>query len=274
MWTAVNKQRDLRENKGGMRDAAKADLAKQQSSAPKSVAPPSAGRPTKTGEGDLAGLTIKEGDVQAEGSKVSPKIIDIAKQVQASLPNFSYFSGFNDKFHQENSPNSLHTSGRAMDFVLSQAPNIEEGKEISNWLKSMGATKVRDEYNFPSSKATGGHFHAEINGYADGGIASTPQIAMVAEKGPEAMIPLDNGNIPIKLEMPDVKAMFDGMAKAFTDQANTASMSPASMSTTEIVDELKASRQQNFELLSLMQELVRSQKDSTSIQERILQTSM
>jgi hypothetical protein len=46
------------------------------------------------------------------------------------------------------------------------------------------------------------------------------------------------------------------------------------MSTTEIVDELKASRQQNFELLSLMQELVRSQKDSTSIQERILQTSM
>ena len=271
---AQQKERDLRANKGGMRDTAKADLAKQQASAPKSVAPPSAGRPTKTGEGDLAGLTIKEGDVHAEGSKISPKIIDIAKQVQASLPNFAYFSGFNDKFHQEKSPSSSHTSGRAMDFALSQPPSIEEGQEISKYLKSMGASVVIDEYNFPSSKATAGHIHAQIPGYADGGLAMTPQIAMVAEKGPEAMIPLDNGNIPIKLEMPDVKAMFDGMAKAFTDQADKGSMSPTSMSTTEIVDELKASRQQNFELLSLMQELVRSQKDSTSIQERILQTSM
>lgn len=274
MWTSVQKQRDLRANKGGMRDAAKADLSTQQASAPKSVAPPPVGRPTKTGEGDLAGLTIKEGDVHEQGSKVSPKIIDIAKQVQASMPNFAYFSGFNDKFHQEKSPSSSHTSGNAMDFALSQAPSVEEGQEISKWLKSMGASVVIDEYNFPSSKATAGHIHAQINGYADGGVATTPQIAMVAEKGPEAMIPLDNGNIPIKLEMPDVKAMFDGMAKAFTDQADKGSMLPASMSSTEIVDELKASRQQNFELLSLMQELVRSQKDSTSIQERILQTSM
>jgi len=272
--SAQQKERDLRANKGGMRDAAKADLAKQQASAPKSVAPPTTGRPTKTGEGDLDGLTIKEGDVHEQGSKINPKIIDIAKRVQANLPNFAYFSGFNDKFHQEKSPSSSHTSGNAMDFALSQPPSIEQGQEIEKYLKNMGASVVIDEYNFPSSKATAGHIHAQIPGYADGGLAMTPQIAMVAEKGPEAMIPLDNGNIPIKLEMPDVKAMFDGMAKAFTDQADKGSMSPASMSTTEIVDELKASRQQNFELLSLMQELVRSQKDSTSIQERILQTSM
>ena len=205
---AQQKERDLRSNKGGMRDAAKADLAKQQASAPsatapKSSAPPTTGRPTKTGEGDLAGLTIKEGDVHAEGSKVSPKIIDIAKQVQASLPNFAYFSGFNDKFHQEKSPSSSHTSGKAMDFALSQPPSIEEGQEISKYLKSMGASVVIDEYNFPSSKATAGHIHAQIPGYADGGVASTPQIAMVAEKGPEAMIPLDNGAIPIKIKLSD-----------------------------------------------------------------------
>jgi hypothetical protein len=220
------------------------------------------------------GLKLKTGDVQAEGSKIDPKIIDLAQQVQANMPNFSYFSGFNDKFHQEKSPSSSHTTGRAMDFALSKEPSKEEGQEIVNWLKSMGASVAIDEYNNPSSKATAGHIHAQIAGYADGGIASTPQIAMVAEKGPEAMIPLDNGNIPIKLEMPDVKAMFDGMAKAFTDQADKNLTSSNVMSTTEIVDELKASRQQNFELLSLIQEMVRSQKDSTSIQERILQTSM
>ena len=225
---------------------------------------------------DLAkmGLKIKKGDVQGEGSKIDPKIIEMAQQVQANMPNFGYFSGFNDKFHQEKSPSSSHTTGRAMDFALSKEPSKEEGQEIVNWLKSMGASVAIDEYNNPSSKATAGHIHAQIAGYADGGVASTPQIAMVAEKGPEAMIPLDNGNIPVKLEMPDVKAMFDGMAKAFTDQADKGSTSPASMSTTEIVDELKAGRQQNFELLSLIQEMVKSQKDSTSIQERILQTSM
>lgn len=276
MWEAVSRQRALREDRSGtgVRGAARADLAKQQASAPKSASAPASGMTTKTGEGELDGLTIKEGDVQAQGSKVSPKLIDMAKQVQANLPNFAYFSGFNDKYHQEKAPASSHVKGTAMDFVLSQRPSVKDGQEIEKYLKQMGASYVQDEYNFPSPGATGDHIHAQIPGYADGGLAVTPQIAMVAEKGPEAMIPLDNGNIPIKLEMPDVKAMFDGMAKAFTDQANNASMSPASMSTTEIVDELKASRQQNFELLSLMQELVRSQKDSTSIQERILQTSM
>jgi len=149
------------------------------------------------------GLKLKTGDVQAEGSKIDPKIIELAQQVQASLPNFAYFSGFNDKFHQEKSPSSSHTSGRAMDFALSKEPTKEEGNEITKWLKSMGASVAIDEYNNPSAKATAGHIHAQIPGYADGGIASTPQIAMVAEKGPEAMIPLENGAIPIKIKLSD-----------------------------------------------------------------------
>jgi hypothetical protein len=149
------------------------------------------------------GLKLKTGDVQAEGSKIDPKIIELAQQVQANMPNFAYFSGFNDKFHQEKSPSSSHTTGRAMDFALSKQPSVEEGKEITNWLKSMGASVAIDEYNNPSAKATAGHIHAQIPGYADGGIAKSPQIAMVAEKGPEAMIPLDNGAIPIKIKLSD-----------------------------------------------------------------------
>jgi hypothetical protein len=321
MWEAYNKQKDLRANKGGMRDAAKADLAKQQASAPKSVAPPSTGRPTKTGEGDLEGLTIKEGDVHAEGSKVSPKIIDIAKQVQANLPNFAYFSGFNDKFHQEKSPSSSHTSGRAMDFALSQAPSVEEGQEISKYLKSMGASVVIDEYNFPSSKATAGHIHAQIPGYADGGIASTPQIAMVAEKGPEAMIPLVNGAIPINLNMgpsPDdnhMSKIFETgfgelstqfakltdidllkstiadfkngqfgladaqeMLKSNSTDAKSALDDGAQRYERMLADALEkqSARQeeQSSRMIDALAEMIRTQKDSNSIQERILQTSM
>lgn len=149
------------------------------------------------------GLKLKTGDVQAEGSKIDPKIIELAQQVQANMPNFAYFSGFNDKFHQEKSPSSSHTTGRAMDFALSKQPSVEEGKEITNWLKSMGASVAIDEYNNPSAKATAGHIHAQIPGYADGGIAKSPQIAMVAEKGPEAMIPLVNGAIPLSISLKD-----------------------------------------------------------------------
>jgi len=90
-----------------------------------------------------------------------------------------------------------------MDFALSKEPTKEEGNEITKWLKSMGASVAIDEYNNPSAKATAGHIHAQIPGYADGGIASTPQIAMVAEKGPEAMIPLVNGAIPLSISLKD-----------------------------------------------------------------------
>ena len=220
------------------------------------------------------GLKLKKGDVQAEGSKIDPKIIELAQQVQANMPNFAYFSGFNDKFHQEKSPSSSHTSGRAMDFALSKEPTVEEGKEITKWLKSMGASVAIDEYNNPSAKATAGHIHAQIPGYADGGIASTPQIAMVAEKGPEAMIPLDNGAIPINLEMPDVKKMFEGMMQSMKDAPEREVKSVVSNDTAAITEMVNILREQTAQLVNAMSDMVREQKNSVSVQERILQTSM
>jgi hypothetical protein len=220
------------------------------------------------------GLKLKQGDVQAEGSKIDPKIIELAQQVQANMPNFAYFSGFNDKFHQEKSPSSSHTSGRAMDFALSKEPTVEEGKEITNWLKSMGASVAIDEYNNPSSKATAGHIHAQIPGYADGGLAKTPQIAMVAEKGPEAMIPLDNGAIPINLEMPDVKKMFEGMMQSMKDAPEREVNSVASNDSAAMTEMINVMREQTEQLVNAMADMIREQKNSISVQERILQTSM
>ena len=220
------------------------------------------------------GLKLKQGDVQAEGSKIDPKIIELAQQVQANMPNFAYFSGFNDKFHQEKSPSSSHTTGRAMDFALSKQPSVEEGKEITKWLKSMGASVAIDEYNNPSSKATAGHIHAQIPGYADGGLASTPQIAMVAEKGPEAMIPLDNGAIPINLEMPDVKKMFEGMMQSMKDVPEREVTAVASSDNRAMTELVNVMREQTEQLINAMSDMIKEQKNSVSVQERILQTSM
>ena len=147
---------------------------------------------------------------------VNSKIIEMAQQVQSNIPGFAYFSAFNDKFHQEKSPSSSHTKGDAMDFTLAQPPSVEDGAEITKWLRSIGASVAIDEYNNPSSKSTAGHIHAQIAGYADGGIANTPQIAMVAEKGPEAMIPLVDGAIPIKMDMSGYTSAIDKVVKTIS----------------------------------------------------------
>jgi hypothetical protein len=149
----------------------------------------------KMGAADLKkmGLKIKEGDVQAPGSQISPRLIEMAKKVQSSVPGFAYFSGFNDKFHQEKSPSSSHTTGRAMDFALASPPSPEEGKKIVDLLKNMGASLAIDEYNNPSAKATAGHIHAQVSA-ASGAVLSGPSGGYspgLTMHGTEAIVPLN-----------------------------------------------------------------------------------
>jgi len=147
-----------------------------------------------------AGLTIKQGDVQAAGSSVSPRLIALAKQIQSQVPGFSYFSGFNDRFHQENAPASAHTRGLAADFTVNPPPTREQGQAIVNQLKSMGFAKVLDEYNNPSAKSTAGHFHAAIQA-ANGGVFAGPRSGYNAVlHGTEAIVPLPDGRkIPVEM---------------------------------------------------------------------------
>lgn len=195
--------------------------------APAAPAAPGASKPI-TNQQDLSksGLKIKQGDVQAPGTTVSPALIELAKKIQNSVPGFQYFSGFNDQYHQEKSPNSLHTQGLAADFVLGNKPSKEEGQEIISLLKSLGAKNVIDEYNNPSSKATAGHIHVEIAKMAEGGIIKARQggtMVQAAEAGrDEAYIPLTSGRVPVKI---DTKALIDSMPKMDIDEKVTEKLS-------------------------------------------------
>jgi flagellum-specific peptidoglycan hydrolase FlgJ len=142
-----------------------------------------------------AGLKIKKGDVQADGAELDPRLIEIAKEIQAQVPNFMQFTGFNDQFHQENAPGSLHAKGRAFDFVLAKKPTKEEGARIVSLMKSLGIDYAQDEYNNPSAKATAGHFHGQIKDRQayDGGIFDGPKAGFNVElHGREAVVPLPN----------------------------------------------------------------------------------
>ena len=194
----IKKEREEKAE-ASQKEAEKKSEEEQKKAAPaKPGAPGAPGAPGEvkpTSQKDLAdmGLKIKQGDVQAEGSGINTKIIEMAKQVQSSIPGFAYFSGFNDKFHQEKAGTSQHAKGMAMDFALAKPPSKEEGAKIVSMLQSMGATLAIDEYNAPSAKATGGHIHAQVSA-ADGAMLSGPQSGYqpnLTMHGTEAIVPID-----------------------------------------------------------------------------------
>ena len=143
---------------------------------------------TKQDDLSKMGLNIKAGDVQAEGAGISPRLIELARQIQGGVPGFNYFSAFNDKFHQEKAPSSQHAKGLALDFTVAQPPSLEEGKAITDWLKGLGASLAIDEYNNPSSKSTAGHFHAQIPGFEEGGMLGAGKVGIAGEGGKPELI--------------------------------------------------------------------------------------
>ena len=184
------------------------------------------------------GLNIKAGDVQANNAKISPKLIELAKAIQGGVPGFGYFSSFNDKFHNENAPSSMHTQGLAVDFTVAQPPSIQDGKAITAWLKSMGASVAIDEYNSPTAKATGGHFHAQLPAFEDGGTLGAGKLGIAGEAGKPELITGPAEITPI-----------NELMKAFGSMAGMMSQS---------VDKLD--------------ELVRAQKTNNDISNKILRT--
>jgi len=161
------------------------------------------------------GLNIKSGDVQAAGAKISPKILELARAIQSGVPGFSYFSSFNDRFHQESAPTSQHTQGLAVDFTVAQPPSIEDGRAITSWLKQMGASVAIDEYNSPTAKATGGHFHAQIPAFEEGGELGKGKIGIAGEAGPE-LITGPAGITP----MNDLMGAFNNMSSLMKKQVD------------------------------------------------------
>lgn len=134
------------------------------------------------------GLKIKTGDVQATDQGISPKLIELARSIQQNIPTFSYFSAFNDRFHQEKAPTSKHTKGLALDFAVVPKPSNEDGRAITDWLKTAGASLAIDEYNNPGAMTTAGHIHAEIPAFEEGGTLGAGRIGIAGEGGKPELI--------------------------------------------------------------------------------------
>lgn len=225
--------------------------------------------PTATGGGTSAdqlrdaGLVLKRGDVQKAGADLDPKLIEIAKQIQAQVPGFVQFTGFNDQFHSENAPGSLHAKGKAFDFVVNKKPSKEEGEKIKSIMKQLGVDYAIDEYNSPSAQATGGHFHGQLKAY-DGGVFEGPSGGYNVElHGREAIVPLPNPDSLISVE--DPKAQKSPLSTAMS--SNTTNNTVNNDMMTEMMSQV-------FDMLSeKLDTMIGKLSDSNDIQDKIYKVS-
>jgi hypothetical protein len=98
--------------------------------------------------------------------------------------------------------------------------------------------------------------------FGDGGIANGPTSGYLAElHGPEAVVPLPDGKtIPVRIEGGDTGG---SKSKDMSDMMNQFRSSMESM----------INQMNNRDLLNMMDEMVRAQKDSNSIQEKLLRAA-
>jgi peptidoglycan hydrolase-like protein with peptidoglycan-binding domain len=151
---------------------------------------------------DDLGYTEKGNELTSGGDvtdELSGIVSNILKDYKTAKPNVKVtLTSGNDKFHKNLNYTSKHTTGQAVDLVISpyNAENSKAFLEILNKYKSQNSKfNFIDEYKNPTGAATGGHFHLQFGeggvkggGPMKGGIQATPEmltklIEMLKQKG-------------------------------------------------------------------------------------------
>lgn len=94
-----------------------------------------------------------------------PETLDAAKSIN-SVVRVGQFTSFADQYHQLNAPKSLHNQGLAMDFSVTERPDVAYAK--LNQLRSDAGLSpkemyIQNEYSNPSPGSTGGHMHVQFS---------------------------------------------------------------------------------------------------------------
>jgi muramidase (phage lysozyme) len=127
-------------------------------------------------------------------------------------------------------------------------------------------------------------FETAINSFGDGGIALRDQLARIGEKGPEAIIPLKNGSVPVTISaggllgsmaQPDIDpAKIEAMGKNMSN--NVGAEIRAALNDLKI--SLQATAQPrddiNQQILAELQDMTRMQKTLVSSNQRIAQAAV
>jgi len=128
------------------------------------------GETSATLRSTLGGLGYKEkGSELTSGGEVNEKLTDIVsgifKQFKTNYPSATVtVTGGNDKFHKGLNYTSPHTTGNAIDVVISPYDSKSATaflNILNTTVKSTPGFTYLDEYTKPSGGATGGHYHLQ-----------------------------------------------------------------------------------------------------------------
>ena len=120
----------------------------------------------------------EKGKELSNGGDITPELVKYAsavfKEIKKQLPTLQIIiTGGNDKFHQNLSKKSSHTRGQGLDLTILPLTTSNK-KAVDTILGGFAAgnktqsVSFINEYDYPSAKASGGHFHLRIGGTIEG----------------------------------------------------------------------------------------------------------
>jgi muramidase (phage lysozyme) len=190
-----------------------------------------------------------------------------------------------DKDLQDQLADSLIKQAGYEDYAANPTPDAK--KAFIQRLSGIWAGIPKDaggQTGLPSNqnKATI-DFESAINSFGDGGIALREQLARIGEKGPEAIIPLKNGSVPVTISaggllgsmaQPDIDpTKIEALGKNMSN--NVGAEIRAALNDLKI--SLQATAQPrddiNQQILAELQDMTRMQKTLVSSNQRIAQAS-
>ena len=119
------------------------------------------------------GYTEKGKEI-SNGGDITPELLryasSVLREIKKQVPTLKVtITGGNDRYHQNLKYKSSHSSGQGLDIAISPATPATK-KTVDTILGGFAAGNQNlivsfiNEYDYPSSAATGGHFHLRIGG--------------------------------------------------------------------------------------------------------------
>ena len=116
----------------------------------------------------------EKGKELSNGGDITPELLryasSVLREIKKQIPTLQVkITGGNDRYHQNLKYKSSHSSGQGLDIAISPATPATK-KAVDTILGGFAAGNQNlivsfiNEYDYPSSAATGGHFHLRIGG--------------------------------------------------------------------------------------------------------------
>jgi hypothetical protein len=116
----------------------------------------------------------EKGRELSNGGDITPELLryasSVLREIKKQVPTLQVtITGGNDRYHQNLKYKSSHSSGQGLDIAISPATPATK-KAVDTILGGFAAGNQNlivsfiNEYDYPSSAATGGHFHLRIGG--------------------------------------------------------------------------------------------------------------